>query len=380
MPSTRTMKILFLTPWYPDDKVANHGIFVREQAMAVAEENNVCLISSKIDYSKFRLFSWSLTESFSGNLKEFRIVIPRSLPILNQLNYFIISTYVSYKIGSEFNPQIVHGNIGYPGGFWSYCVSKKLGVPYIISEHYSRFKYNFRSPIHKFLTLFSMKRAARVLSVSSHSAEEIEGHIKRIVDIVPNMINVKRFSLKNNSNDLLQIGFLGSLDSDTHQKGLDLLLGALMDSNLNFNLSIGGSGKYLNYYKTLAKEYGIESRCQFYGFIDYRSIPAFMNKLHFFVSASRFESFGIAMIEAMASGLPVVATNSGGPKDFIKDFNGLMVEVNSTLAMQLAIKKMAYNLEKYKGEEIRSYIEANYDKENFKRRITQIYHESISKK
>ncbi|GCC49906.1 glycosyltransferase family 4 protein [Chryseotalea sanaruensis] len=348
--------------------------------MAVAEENSVFLISSKIDYSKFRLFSWSVTESLSGNLKEFRIVIPRSLPIINQLNYFIISAYVSYKIGRAFNPQIVHGNIGYPGGFWSYCVSKILGVPFIISEHYSRFKYNFRSPIHKFLTLFSMKRATRVLSVSSHSAEEIEGNINRSVDIVPNMIDVKRFSLKNNLDDSLQIGFLGSLDSDTHQKGLDLLLDALKDFDLDFILHVGGSGRYLNYYKTLTKEYGIESKCQFYGFIAYESIPVFMNKLHFFVSASRFESFGIAMIEAMASGLPVIATNSGGPKDFIKDFNGLMVEVNSAFAMQLAIQKMAHNLEKYKSEEIRSYIEENYDKENFKRQITEIYQESILEK
>lgn len=348
--------------------------------MAMAEKSNVLLISSKIDYSKFRLFSWSISESFSGNLKEFRIVIPRSLPVMNQLNYFIISTYISTKIGREFNPQIVHGNIGYPGGFWSYCVSKMLGVPFVISEHYSRFKYNFRSPLHKFLTLFSMKRATRVLSVSSHSAEEIEGNIKRNVDIVPNMIDVKRFSLKNNLDDSLQIGFLGSLDSDTHQKGLDLLLCALKDFDLDFTLHVGGAGRYLNYYKTLAKEYGIEARCQFYGFIDYGNIPTFMNKLDFFVSASRFESFGIAMIEAMASGLPVVATNSGGPKDFIKDFNGLLVETNSAIAMQVAIYKMAQYLLKYDRERIRSYIETNYDKENFQRRMIEIYQESIVRK
>jgi glycosyltransferase involved in cell wall biosynthesis len=380
MLSTRSMKILFLTPWYPDDKVANHGIFVREQAMTVAEENNVLLISSKIDYSKFRLFSWSVTESLSGNLKEFRIVIPRSLPIINQLNYFIISAYVSYKIGREFNPRIIHGNIGYPGGFWSYCVSKMLGVPFIISEHYSRFKYNFRSPIHKFLTLFSMKRAARVLSVSSHSAEEIEGYIKRKVDIVPNMINVQRFTLNNNLNNSLQIGFLGSLDSDTHQKGLDLLLAALKDFDLDFTLHVGGSGRYLNYYKTLAKEYGIDSRCQFYGFIDYGNIPAFMNKLHFFVSASRFESFGIAMIEAMASGLPVIATNSGGPKDFIQDFNGVLIEKDNVHAMKTAFIDMSISLKNYDNKRIRGFIKEKYDKETFKIRVTKIYQESILSK
>ncbi len=56
------MKILFLTPWYPDEQFVNHGIFVRDQAVAVNEQNEVWVISSKVDYTRFGFLSSSIKE------------------------------------------------------------------------------------------------------------------------------------------------------------------------------------------------------------------------------------------------------------------------------------------------------------------------------
>ncbi len=356
------MKILFLTPWYPDKKIPHHGIFVREQAAAVAQEHKVVLISSKVDYSHFKLFSWTVSESTFEHVKEYRLLINRSLPFLNQLVYFVVSMYVSNKITRSFSPDLIHGNIGYPGGFWAYGVAKFQRVPFIISEHYSRFTYNFRSSIHRWLTLFSLSRASRVLSVSTHSAKEIQHFVKRPVEVVSNMVNTNRFTIAKKEGSVLQIGFIGGMSSPTHQKGLDLLLGACKHLPIDFILHIGGGGTYLEYYKTLAKEYGMEDKCKFYGFMDYEAIPTFMNRLHFFVSASRFESFGIVMVEAMASGLPVLATNSGGPSDFINQENGIL---------------MSRTHSKFDRDKIREFAVMHFSQDKFKERISDIYQEVI---
>ena len=373
------MKILFLTPWYPDKKIPHHGVFVREQAAAVAQEHEVVLISSKVDYSRFKLFSWTLTESTFENVKEYRLLINRSLPFLNQLVYFGVSIYVSNKIAKGLSPDLIHGNIGYPGGFWTYGVAKLQRVPYIMSEHYSRFTYNFRSLIHRSLTLFSLKRASRIVSVSTPSAKEIQQYVKRSVDVVSNMVNTNRFTIVAKKSDVLQMGFIGGMSSDTHQKGLDLLLGACKHLTIDYALHIGGSGKYLEYYKELAKTYEIEDKCKFYGLMDYDAIPAFMNRLDFFISSSRFESFGIVMVEAMASGLPVLATNSGGPSDFINQKNGLLIEPNNEDALKNGILEMIRIQDKFNRDEIRNFAVTNFSQDRFKHQIMHIYQEVIRK-
>src|SRR5258706_4978544 len=111
------MKILFLTPWYPDEKNPNHGIFVRDQALALSSQHEVVVISSKINNQKWGLGSYDLKEFFFNNVKEYRLVINRSLPIYNQLNYFLISMRVATTIARRHKSEVIHGNIGYPGGF-----------------------------------------------------------------------------------------------------------------------------------------------------------------------------------------------------------------------------------------------------------------------
>src|SRR5688572_8973438 len=121
------MNILFLTPWYPDEINSFHGIFIRDQAVALKQQHEVLVISSKIDYKRFGFLSSNIAENEFHGVKEFRIRIKKSFLIFNQLNYFILSVWHTWRITRSFKPDIIHGNIGYPGSFWSWCISKILG-------------------------------------------------------------------------------------------------------------------------------------------------------------------------------------------------------------------------------------------------------------
>ena len=367
--------MLFLTPWYPDEKLPHHGVFIRDQASTLAKDLEVAVLSAKVDYSSFKLFGWRVSESSYQGMKEYRLIVHRSIPLLNQVNYLLISIWVAYHIGRKFRPGIIHGNIAYPGGIWAYCTAFLLSCPFLVSDHTSRFTDNFRSTFHRWLTIFSLRRARRVIAVSAWAAKNIKEIIKRDVQIVPNVIHVNEYSITDNAQVIPQIGFLGGLSSEIHRKGLDILLTAIAPINHNYLLHVGGQGKFLDYYKDMAKLLGIGAKCHFHGFVPY--VPDFMKQLHFFVSASRIEAFGMVIVEAMACGLPVVTTDSGGPADFIDSSCGRMVPCGDVESLRQAIQWMIENYGNFDRDRIRSKVVFQYSPEAFTKEMKKIYSDLI---
>lgn len=369
-------RVLFLTPWYPDDRLPHHGVFVRDQASTLGKDLEVAVISSKVDYTSFKLFSWRIDESRYEGIKEYRLVINRSIPLLNQVNYLLISIWFAYTIGKKFKPQIVHGNIAYPGGIWAYCTSFLLSCPFVVSDHTSRFTDNFRSAFHRWSTIFSLRRAGKVIAVSSWAAKNITDVIHREVQVIPNLIHVKEYAITDNDEATVQIGFLGGLSSEIHRKGLDILLTAIAPVTKDFVLHIGGQGRYLQHYKDMAQSLGVISKCRFHGFVPY--VPEFMRHLHFFVSASRLEAFGMVIAEAMACGLPVVTTDSGGPADFIDVDCGRMVPVGDVQSLRDEIEWMIDHYHTFDRDAIRRKVVEHYSPETFSAAMQKLYGELIN--
>jgi len=365
------MKILFLTPWYPDEHNPNHGVFVRDQAVLINKQHEVRVVSAKIDYSNFALSSLTRKDTIFQGVSESLLVVRKSLPVFNQFNFFLRTCRETLTIAKEFRPDIIHGNIGYPGAFWSWMLSAFLGVPFLITEH-TRITNNFRSPVHKQLTLFGLRRASAVIGVSRWHADEIAAFIAKKVVVIPNVIHFEKYPAVRvpPATDEFQIGFLGGLS--TPVKGLDILLHAAATLQGKFRLHIGGDGALLNYYKELAKELRIDHCCFFYGSIPHAQVNSFMQQLHFFVSSSRSETFGISMVEALVCGLPVVATDSGGSREFITPQNGVLV---ATDALHLAegIRSVMNRFETYDPTVIRNSVLDKFSDNRFLDEINKVY-------
>lgn len=364
------MKILFLTPWYPDEKNPNHGVFIRDQVTALAKEHTVLVISVKVDYKKFSLSSLHATTKEVAGVKEIHLTIKRSLPVINQLNFFIRSLLFIHKTGRAFRPDIIHSNIGYPGAFLGWGASRMLGVPYVVSEH-TRITNNFRSVIHKWLTLFSMRRANVLTAVSRWHAKEISNYTGTEPVVIHNVVNFSRFEIvSSRPTGPFQIGFLGGLN--TPVKGLDLLLQACVLLQKDYVLHIGGAGVLLEEYKSLAQALRINDKCIFYGGVPNEEVAVFFKRLHFLVSTSKWETFGVAMVEAMACGLPVVATDSGGPQEFITNENGFLVK-GDVHSIAEGIDKMMENYHQYKPSVIRESVSTKFTDQVFLNTINALY-------
>jgi glycosyltransferase involved in cell wall biosynthesis len=227
---------------------------------------------------------------------------------------------------------------------------------------------------------WTLKNSSGVISVSSSLKEEIAKIRKREIKVIPNIVNSGLFETRRLTDiKKLNIGFLGALNNNN--KGLDILIEACSGLDAGtFNLHIGGTGKLTDHYKALAKEHGIESNCIFHGEIIRSRIADFYSNLDIFVLPSRYETFGIVLIEAMACGIPVIATKCGGPLDIVTESTGLLIEKDNRDELANAIVRMADNMKFYNSETIRNYAREKFGEETIARQITGFYKEILALK
>lgn len=96
----------------------------------------------------------------------------------------------------------------------------------------------------------------------------------------------------------------------------------------SFVLTIVGSGSkdYKRILKSLVAKCDLDNKTNFIDDIPNKKVPELLRENDIFCMPSRSESFGVAALEAMACGLPVIASNVGGLKDIITDgFNGYLL-------------------------------------------------------
>jgi glycosyltransferase involved in cell wall biosynthesis len=244
----------------------------------------------------------------------------------------------------------------------------------VFTEHTGITKY-FRSFIHKICVKYTLKNSPGIICVSNSLREELLRFTDRKIFVIPNVVDIKTIKLAEPvKSDLINIGFLGGLGNAN--KGLDLLLNAVkLLNNKNIRLHIGGKGILLESYIRMAKDNGIYEQCRFYGGIMPEKISDFYSQLNFFVLASRYETFGIVLIEAMAAGLPVIATRCGGPGEIVTPVAGMLVARDNAGELSDAIKLMSQTFKNYNRIEIRNYAEGRFGQKAFLENISMAYNE-----
>lgn len=372
------MNILVLVAFYPDAKVKYSGVFFKDQVQALSSKHYTVLVYPYVNHTKFSILpEYSLSEVIVGNnLKEIRIEISRTIPVYNQLNYFIVTFKLIRCLARKEKIDIIHGHFSYPISFLSYLLSKSLKIPYCITEHSSDFNKGFRTRIHRFLGLLGLKSANGIFSSGELLADYLGQLLKKEVKVLHNTINLDKFNLDVKSDIVpFSIGFLGILNDN--RKGLDLLFEALSQIKLfDYVLHIGGEGKRLEDFKAMAVNLGIADKCIFHGSVDPEDVPAFMAKCNVFILPSRAESFGVVVIEAMAAGLPVIATRCGGPEYLITKETGIVVEKENIRELTNAINKLFEDFKSFNPYIIKQHAK-KWDYHSFVEKATGYYEQII---
>ncbi len=374
------MNILILTHSYPDLNNRWRGIFIQEQAKALSQKHDIFLVCFKVDYSHLAPFSgYKFTRRKNQKITEYEVTTGRSFPVINQLKYFRNTySFIRKEIFANHRIDIIHSHFSYPAGFLGTIIQKLNKIPNIITEH-SWVKKHFRSWIHKQCAIYGLKNSDAVVAVSNTLREDLKRYCNREVIIIPNVIDPAKFSLSVKlRGETFNIGILGGMSN--FRKGFDILIESVaLLKDLDIRAHIGGDGIHREKFIQLAREKGVYDKCIFYGEILAEDVPQFYSRLDTFVLASRDETFGIVVIEAMASGLPVIATDCGGPKEILTKETGLLVARENPPELANAIRYMSENLESFDREYIRNYVFEKYGTITFTESVSGLYQEVAKK-
>lgn len=373
------MNILLLTHSYPDAIQKWRGVFIQEQVKALSIKHDIIVVYFKVDYSHFAPYSgYSFLKKEIGRITEYEVTIKKSLPVINQLIY-LFNTYwfIKREILDHRKIDIINSHLSYPAGFLGTIIQKRKKIPNILTEHSWIRKY-FRSWIHKKCVLYAIKNSSCLISVSRALKDDVRSICNRTVFVVPNVIDVDRFQIiKAGKSDRLNIGILGGMGN--FRKGLDILLKSVsLLKKTDLSVHIGGDGIYLEKFKKMAIDLGVYEKCKFYGEIPPGEITQFYSALDIFVLASRDETFGVVIVEAMSCGLPVIATRCGGPEEIITGETGVLVEKENPEDLAQAIIYVSENLGLYNKDLIRKYAKDKYGQESFVNNMTKIYQDVLS--
>lgn len=232
------------------------------------------------------------------------------------------------RVIQKISPDIVHAQ------------SLGIGVPALLSKKILKFPYaawGQGSDVYlpgwftKLTSKTIIKNANSVIALTEDMKRAMQAIYNRDITIVPNGIDLKEYiselPVQNVEGAEKRILFVGRLHP---VKGVRYLLQAmsLVHQELpEAKLILVGDGEEREYLENLTDSLGIRKCVEFVGKVSHERIPDYMHHAGVFVLPSLSESFGIVNLEAMACGLPIVATRVGGIPDIIEDgVNGYLVE------------------------------------------------------
>lgn len=391
------MNVFVIPSWYPNKRKKTSGIFVKEQIDAVSEYysnvnhlvstwgHSMSDLSLKDPKSIFSSLVWRLKQKngiykdgnnslvFAPTLNWSKKVPFGGFDRLLKVNRKNFQAACS-KVGKI---DIIHAHACYPAGYIASIIAKETGVPYILTEHMGPFPFPSLLKDNKPNSLVNeaINSADAVIAVSPSLSRRMEQFGFKKPIFIPNLVNESLFFPNNKREKSNKFRFL-TVGNLSPKKGIDVLLKAIaswksMPQNVEF--IIVGGGRRLDAYKELASSLGISNFIQWMGEVDRKPLAKLMQSADAFVLPSRHETFGIVFCEAIAAGIPVIATKCGGPELFVDELNGLLIDIDDNDGLVSALIYMYNNAVRYNSAELRQSIVSKYSREIVAQEIVKIY-------
>lgn len=374
------MHVMFIPSWYHNKRNPVHGSFFKEQAEAIQESG----VKVTVAYNEI----WPLTQLFKINekigisfsiedkLRTYRYknfnYLPKNPKMFSIFNRRMDRLYREI-VKKEGKIDLIHCQSSFWAGISAAYISKKYNIPLIITEHSSLKTAIYIKDSYKPFIKKSYLDADALIAVGNGLKKEISEFSGRSdIKVIHNLIPVERFNIRKDNNDIFTFFSLAFLEGE---KGMDVLIKAFAKyfKNTNTKLIIGGDGSQKEYLINLAKELQIDRQVDFLGALSREEVSNYMSRCNTFVLASKYETFGVVYIEALASGKPVIGTYNGGAEDIINEDNGLLVKVNDIDDLGNAMKYITKNINSYDAEKIRSECIDKYSKKKIINEILKVY-------
>ena len=268
------------------------------------------------------------------------------------LNIFSYSKVLAPLAAKE-KFDIIHGNAEEACGVRN--IATRIKAAYVFTSHAPNIPttgilrgmahpIRFLKSINTYLLRQAMDEADRIVAFSQFSRELIVKGLGNAcanrVEVIPPGIESSWFEVERNPVVPTQLIFWGRVEEEKGLPELFVALNTVAKKFANVKLTLVGEGNRLQEYKTRVIDLGLADRVEFTGWLNNREIQTLAAKSNIGIFPSRIESFGLSVVEAMATGLPVIVARGGAVPENIDDgVTGTLVPVNDSDALAEAINK-----------------------------------------
>jgi len=358
------MKICILTSSFPAYKGSTESIFVYEFARHLAKKSTVSVVcpvykSSKLKKESFdnisvNRFQYFFPLRFQKLTEEGSIIsnFKKSFIAKLQFPFFLFFMFLKgLKISKK--SDIIHAQwalSGLVGVFIKMFIKK----PLIITIRGSDLKYALKSSLFKRIIMFVFRRADYIIAVSEDLKKDIAllGIENNKISMIPNGIDTDLFKLRSKALirkklklplDKKIILFVGRLTKD---KGISYLIQAFNKLDHSFLLLLIGFGPDKPFFRKITEK---NNNITFLGEKEHDQVAEYMNASDVFILPSLSEGRPNVILEAMASGLPIIATNVGGIPEMMQgNKNGFLIKKSNVNDIITAVRKIFDNPSKTK--------------------------------
>jgi glycosyltransferase involved in cell wall biosynthesis len=413
-------RVLFATSWYPSFDLPGRAVFIADQAATLMRSGLTVEVASweaAFLYGTYRTVSDAAADHAAGIVwcdairTRTRSVAPRSwgaagvetvrLPVATPR---VAGSQVDARVAAASaaqallawadhphfrSPTIVHAHVGLPDGVAAIALAERLGVPLITTEHDSTATARLALPGMREAYLPLLEQGRVLLAVSQSLRNRLAAVLEvdpARIGVVPNVVEVDAFPngpefAVREAGELLWVG------GRKMGKGTDVLLAAfalLRASRPDLRLRLIGrapSETEEQRLQGLARDLGVADAVTFEGQAPRATVAAAMARATVFVHPSPGETFGVVAAEALAAGLPVAATPSGGVEEIVGR-DGQFGEIAEDLgaeALAAAVARVLDNSARFDAGRMRASVVERYGPDTVATQLRERYAELLER-
>jgi len=285
-----------------------------------------------------------------------------------QIEFMVGASYRCLSLTRHFKPDAVLAFFGLPSGAVAWLLNSLHGIPYVVSLRggdvpgFRPYDFWLYHRIAVPLLRVIWRRAASLVANSAGLRELARRFDAKVpIEIVSNGVDLNLYAAPERLWSPPRILSVGRI---VHQKGLDLAIRALSElQDLPWTWRVAGDGPQLSSLERAALERNLRSRVEFIGWQTTDQLRKEYADSSLFLFPSRDEGMPNAVLEAMASGLPVIATRVAGNEELVVDGQtGTLVPVEDAAALREALRQLISDDDKRArmGKAARARVEKEY--------------------
>lgn len=386
------MRVAHITHLYPRKATLHLGPFMRELNEGLSKQCDVDFYIPTPMAIPFTKRYKELQSDYEGlqNVHERKYLsIPRrKFPNFVQKN--LIRAFDDTLKNETYD--ILHFHWAYPD-ILLLPYAKKLGYKVVNTFHGYNFYEIYDNPSLKPFLDNALNNTDFTITVGKQLYRDVlerYPNLSQKSTVLPNGINKNKFVIGNTLDARSKLNWQPNMDhvltvaNIGPEKGIDLLISAIAHSSILRTKRFHIIGRILDtlYYSNILrmiKEYKLNN-VQLLGAVPHENLATYYQASNLFILPSRVEGFGVSLVEAGMTGLPLISTLAGGPEDIITEENGILCAKDDFRALQNAAEQFFTQQNRFDKNIIRASMVSRFSQKNIINKLIDLYNTVLNQK